>query len=93
MGKPQDRVSKLETMAGIEGKRNPFKGKQSFAFTPDDWTVNEYFRYRMGDESLMDKSSRTNWEGFTGEPFLSQLSDDNLRAIIDRLEQQEKAEE
>lgn len=81
MSKPQDRISKLETMAGIEGKRNPFKDKQSFAFTPDDWTACEWFQCIMGDESLVDKFSRTNWEGFVNESFLNQLSDDDLRAL------------
>ena len=48
-----ERLTKLEAVAGIMPRGNPFVAHKSFPFTNRDWTTDELFKLFMGDESLM----------------------------------------
>lgn len=99
MKKALERVSKLEAVAGIKPKQNPFfKPTKKLPYTPLDWTADELFNMMMGDESLGEKESKTDWtewdkdegENLMRKEFLSKLTTKQLRILIEKIEELSK---
>jgi hypothetical protein len=86
-----DRLSKLEAVAGIVPNKNPFKPpRKSYPLATQDWTTDELFRLFMGEESLKEKEAKTDWDEWNSDEgqnparraFLVELTDEQLRQLI-----------
>lgn len=94
----KDRLSKLETVAGIVPNKNPFKAScnKSFPLAIQDWTTDDLFRLLMGEESLKEKEAKTDWSEWKSggdrdsvQKFCRELTVEQLRKLIKRIKEQD----
>ena len=90
----QDRLSKLELVAGIKPKKNPFEVlPKPLPFSTQDWTTDELYRLFMGEELLKEKEAKTDWTEWESNKghnslcgaFLKQLTTEQLRLLESRI--------
>lgn len=93
----QDRLSKLELVAGVKPKKNPFEIlPKPLPFSARDWKADELFRLFMGEESLKEKEDKTDWTEWRSNDhqnplcgaFLRQLNIEQLRLLESRIREQ-----
>lgn len=93
----QDRLSRLELVAGVKPKKNPFEVlPKPLPFSTKDWATDELYRLFMGEESLKEKEVKTDWTEWESDEgqnslcgaFLSQLTTEQLRLLESRIREQ-----